>query len=140
MHLLHTLTETCCKIHKEPSSGVLRKRCSENMQQVYRKTFMQKGASINLLCNFTENALWHRCSPLNLMHFFRMLFPKNFPKQSIIFLLILRTMLKGKQAVQKDIVPRAKQFSWRDPRSQSLVSICLVYILRNLLFPISYLL
>ena len=28
-------------------------------------------------CNFIEIALWHSCSPLNLLNIFRILFPKN---------------------------------------------------------------
>ena len=35
------------------TQSVLRKRCSENMQQIYRRT------------------LWHGCSPVNLLHIFR---------------------------------------------------------------------
>ena len=31
-----------CKIQKQPSGGVLRKRCSENMQQSFRRTAMRK--------------------------------------------------------------------------------------------------
>ena len=34
---------------KEPSRGVLRKRCSENMQQIYRRTRMPK-------CDFNKVA------------------------------------------------------------------------------------
>ena len=30
-----------------------------------------------LLCNFIEIALWHRCSPVNLLRIFRTPFPKN---------------------------------------------------------------
>ena len=33
--------------------------------------------SIKLLSNFTEIALWHGCSPVNLLHIFRTPFPKN---------------------------------------------------------------
>ena len=33
--------------------------------------------SIKLLCNFTEIALRHGCSPVNLLHIFRTSFPKN---------------------------------------------------------------
>ena len=29
-------------VHKQPSRGVLKKRCSENMQQIYRRTPMPK--------------------------------------------------------------------------------------------------
>ena len=34
---------------KQPSRGVLRKRCSENMQQIYRRTSMPK-------CDFNKVA------------------------------------------------------------------------------------
>ena len=34
---------------------------------------------LKLLCNFIENALWHRCSPVNLLHIFRTTFCKNIP-------------------------------------------------------------
>ena len=33
--------------------------------------------SIELLCNFVEVTLWHGCSPVNLLHFFRTAFYKN---------------------------------------------------------------
>ena len=38
------------------------------------------------------------------------------------------------------IVLWAKRFSWRDPHNQSVISICLVQILRNLFFSTFYLL
>ena len=37
-------------IQKQPSRGVLRKGCYENMQQIYRRTLMPK-------CNFNKVAL-----------------------------------------------------------------------------------
>ena len=39
-------------------TGVFRKRCFENMQQIYRRTLMPK-------CDF---APWHECSPVDLSH------------------------------------------------------------------------
>ena len=33
--------------------------------------------SITLLCNFIKIALWHGCSPVNLLHVFRTPFPSN---------------------------------------------------------------
>ena len=54
---------------KQPFRGVLRKRHSENMQQVYRRTPMPK-------CDFNK-ALRHVCSPVNLLHIFRTLILKN---------------------------------------------------------------
>ena len=50
-------------VQKQPSKDVLRKGCSENMQQIYS--------------NFIEIALRHGCFPVNLLHIFRTPFPKN---------------------------------------------------------------
>ena len=50
---------------KQPSGGVSRKRCSENMQQIYKRT------------PIPQITLWHACSPVNLLHIFRIPFPKN---------------------------------------------------------------
>ena len=51
------------RIHyKQPSRGVLRKRCSKNMQQIYRRTPMP---------NFIEITLRHGCSAVDLLHIFR---------------------------------------------------------------------
>ena len=48
--LLYILREdNLGKIQKPPSRGVLRKRCSENMQQSYRRTLMPK-------CDFNKVA------------------------------------------------------------------------------------
>ena len=58
-------------ISEQRSRGVLIKRCSEDMQQIYRRTPMPK-------CDFTlEITLRHGCSPVNLLHIFRISFPKN---------------------------------------------------------------
>ena len=56
--------------HKQPSRGFLKKRSSENMQQIYRRT--------PLLCNIIEIALRHGCSPVNLLHILRTYFLKIF--------------------------------------------------------------
>ena len=54
--------------HREqPLRGVLRKRCFENMQQIYKRTSMPK-------CDFT---LRHGCSPVNSLHIFRAPFTKK---------------------------------------------------------------
>ena len=45
--------------------GVLSKRCSENMQQIYKR------------CNFIKITLWHGCSPVNLPRIFRTAFTNN---------------------------------------------------------------
>ena len=38
---------------------------------------MPNAILIKLLRNFIEVALWHRCSPVNLLHIFRTPFPGN---------------------------------------------------------------
>ena len=51
---------------RQPSRGVLSKKCSENMQKMYRRAPM--------LCKFIEITLQHGCSTVNLLHIFRTLF------------------------------------------------------------------
>ena len=61
-------------VQKQPSRGILRKRCSENMQQNYRRTPKPK-------CDFNkvpiEITFRIGCSPINLLNIFRIPFPKN---------------------------------------------------------------
>ena len=52
------------KIQKKSPRGVLRKRCSENMQQIYKRAPMPKSD-------------FNKSSPVNLLHIFRTPFPKN---------------------------------------------------------------
>ena len=61
----------CKKQQKQPPSGVPRKRCSENMQEMYRRTPMPK-------CDFNKVAVApsHGCS-VNFLHTFRTPFPRN---------------------------------------------------------------
>ena len=60
------------------SRRVLCKRCSENMQQIYRRTPMQTcNLKKKLLCNFIEITPWHGCSPVYLLHIFRTSLLKN---------------------------------------------------------------
>ena len=66
---------TQIKVQKQSSRGVLRKRCSGNMQ--HRRTPMLRCVSIKMLCNFIEITLQHECSLVNLLHIFRTTFPKN---------------------------------------------------------------
>ena len=53
-------------LKKQPSKAVLKKRCSENLQQSYRSTPMQS--------NFIDITLRHGCSPVNLLRFAEHLF------------------------------------------------------------------
>ena len=63
---------------KQPPRGVLQKRCSENIQQIYKRTSMSKQS------NFIEITLRHGCSPVNLLHFFRTPFPSNTSGQLLL--------------------------------------------------------
>ena len=57
---------------KQLSRGAFRKRCSKNMQQIYRRTSM-------LMCDFSKVAknifieitFRYKCSPVNVLHIFR---------------------------------------------------------------------
>ena len=58
---------------KQPSRGVLKKRCPENMQQIYRRKLKPK-------CDFKKVVLHgYGCSPVNLLYIFRTPFPRNTP-------------------------------------------------------------
>ena len=58
----------------QPSRDVLRKRCSEKMQQIcWRAPILKR----DFKCVFNEITLWHGCSPVHLLHIFRTPFPKN---------------------------------------------------------------
>ena len=63
--------------HKEPSRGVLRKRCPENMQQIKGEHPCRSVISIKLQSNFIEITLRHGCSPVNFLHNFRTPFLKK---------------------------------------------------------------
>ena len=65
------------KFRQQPFRDVLKKRCYENMQQIYKRTPMPKCVSTKLQSNFIEIILRHGCSPVNLQHVFRTTFPKN---------------------------------------------------------------
>ena len=67
----------------------LEKKCSENMQQIYRKTTMPKcdfnKVEKQLQCNFIEIALWHGYSPVTLLRIFTRPFPKNTSGQLLLY-------------------------------------------------------
>ena len=67
----------CWTAQKQPSRGVLKKSCSENMQQIFRRIPVPKCNFNKVGCNFIETALRHERSPVNLLHIFRTPFPKN---------------------------------------------------------------
>ena len=62
---------------KQSLRGVLCKRCSENIQQIYRSHPCRSVLSIKLFDNFIEITFFHGCSPVSLLHIFRTPFRKN---------------------------------------------------------------
>ena len=76
------------EMQKPPFRGVLRKRCSENMQQIYKRTPMPK-------CDFSATLLKSHFS-MGVLHIFRTPFLNN-----------LRTPLKGYfwECVNKFLLP-----------------------------------
>ena len=73
------LTERFFLLQKQPFIGVLIKRCSENLQQIYRRTPMPK-CDFNKVAkqsNFIEITLRHGSSPVILLQITRTAFLKN---------------------------------------------------------------
>ena len=70
------------------SIDFLTKRCSKNMQQIYWRTPCWSVISIKLQNNFIEISFWHRCLPVNLLHIFRIPFPKNNSGQLLLYLFL----------------------------------------------------
>ena len=68
---IEMLNET---FQKQPPGGVLKKRWSEICSKFKGEDSLQRVIPKKLLCNFLEIALWHGCSPLNLLHIFRTAF------------------------------------------------------------------
>ena len=78
VYLRHrSLVSWSTSLQRQPSRGVLRKKCPENMQKIYWKTPTPKCDFNNLFNNFIEITLRHRCSPVNLLNIFRTSFLKN---------------------------------------------------------------
>ena len=76
-------------LQKQPSRGALRKRCSENMQQIFRRALMPSVISIKLQSNSIEITLQYGCSPVNLLHIFRKTFPENTSGRLLLYLFCL---------------------------------------------------
>ena len=77
---MQKLQEKICtgvSLHKQPLRGVLRKRCSENMQQIYRRTHPCRKDFNKAASNFIETRLRHGCSPVNLLYNFGTPFSNN---------------------------------------------------------------
>ena len=87
-----TLENSCfwnliMKFQKQPPRGVPRKRSTENMQKIYRRTTMLK-FDFNKLA---KQLYWNRTSawlsPVNLLHIFRTPFPENTSERLLLKLL-----------------------------------------------------
>ena len=91
-------------IQKQPPRRVLKKRCSQNMQQIYRRTPMPKCDfnKVGLLCNFIEITLWHGCSPVNLLHIFRTPFTKNTSGRLLLYIKLNQFLLVWKNFISHD--------------------------------------
>ena len=74
MELYKKQFSTVNYFQKQHLRGVLKKRCFENMQQVYSRTPMPNADFNKVALQIT---LWHRCSSVNLLHIFRTPFPRN---------------------------------------------------------------
>ena len=61
----------------QPFGGVLRKRCSENALQIYRRTPMAKRNFKKVALQLSLITLRHGRDPANLFEIFRTSFPKN---------------------------------------------------------------
>ena len=59
---------------KQSSRSVFKKRCSENKQQIYRRTPIPKFDFNKVAIEIT---FWHGYSPINLLHIFRTHFAKS---------------------------------------------------------------
>ena len=81
-------------LQKQPSRGVRKKRRSENVQQIYRRTHMPKCDFNELLCSFIEITLRHGSSPEDLLHIFRTSFSKNTSGWLLLNLLITLILIK----------------------------------------------
>ena len=76
----------CSLMQKQPLIEVPRKRCSGNMQQIYR--ICQSVISTKFLCNVIEIRLWHWCSPVNLLHILRQPFLRNTPGGLLLIMVL----------------------------------------------------
>ena len=65
------------KAQKQPSRGVLIKRCSKICSKFTGEHPCQSVISIKLQSNFIEIALRHGCSSIKLLQIFRTPFPRN---------------------------------------------------------------
>ena len=97
-------------VYKQSSRGFLKKRCFENIQQIYRRNAI----SIKLQSNFIETALQHGCSPVNLLHNFRKPFPKNTSGWLLLYVVLnlVDFIFSGNTLWMPQTAFMTKQLSW----------------------------
>ena len=100
-------------IQKQPPRGGCSKRCSENIQQTYRRTPMPKCDSIKLLWNFIEIILRHECSPLNLLYIIRTPFSKNTSELLALYLVNMSALLVENSYRQVATSNHSALFFWK---------------------------
>ena len=87
-----TLENSCfwnliMKFQKQPPRGVPRKRSTENMQKIYRRTTMLKFDFNKVAKQLYWNRTLAWLSPVNLLHIFRTPFPENTSERLLLKLL-----------------------------------------------------
>ena len=85
---INTNTNIATCLQTQAFRGVLRKMCSENMQQIYRRKSVPKSDFNKVAMEFFEITLQHKCSPVSLLYIFRAPFPKNTSGGVLLSLLI----------------------------------------------------
>ena len=73
-------------IQKQPFRGVLMKKCSENIQEINRRSPMPKCDFNKVVNNSIKITLRHGCSPVNLVYILRTPFPKNISGELFLFI------------------------------------------------------
>ena len=71
---------------KQPYKGVLKKRCSKNVQQIYKTTPTPKGDFKKVAKQLYRNDTSTWMFSLNLLYIFRTLFSKNTPGRLLLYI------------------------------------------------------
>ena len=82
-------------------------RFSENCSKFTGEHPRRSVISINMQINFIEIALWHGYSPVNLLHIFRIPFPKNTSGGLLWKLLATRKTMKWTIKVANNMIKEA---------------------------------
>ena len=104
---------------KEIESSLILVQMYQNIYLKISKPKCFNPFSIKLLCSFLEIALWHACSPVNLLHIIRTPFPYNspgglLPALRIIYIYIyidnIRTVSHKNYTLKLDIIQNLSEF------------------------------